>query len=177
MRIVSPLMSFPDPSMDVARLTPSAAVTAAQAALALRTCFGLSGQLDRLPGEADDNFALRTGDGRRYVVKFAHLRADPEVVSVQVRVLKHIESVAAGLPVPRVVPTGPGRSAWVRSGGASDWPPPEPGPPLAAGPATRSPVRPGRSAVCWPKSQARSQGRQGRGASSASGTIALSCGS
>ena len=103
-------MSFPDPSMDVARLTPSAAVTAAQAAQALRTCFGLSGQLDRLPGEADDNFALRTGDGRRYVVKFAHLRADPEVVSVQVRVLKHIESVAAGLPVPRVVPAVDGQS-------------------------------------------------------------------
>ena len=103
MRIVSPLMSFPDPSMDVARLTPSAAVTAVQAAQALRTCFGLSGQLDRLPGEADDNFALRTGDGRRYVVKFAHLRADPEVVSVQVRVLRHIEATAGGLPVPRVV--------------------------------------------------------------------------
>jgi Ser/Thr protein kinase RdoA (MazF antagonist) len=97
-------MPFPDPSLDVARLTPSAAVTAAHAAEALRTCFGLTGQLDRLPGEADDNFALRTGAGRRYVVKFAHLRADPEVVSVQVRVLQHLESVAAGLPVPRVVP-------------------------------------------------------------------------
>jgi hydroxylysine kinase len=105
MRIVTLLMSFPDPSLDVARLTPSAAVTEADAAQALGTCFGLSGQLDRLPGEADDNFALRTGDGRRYVVKFAHLRADPEVVSVQVRVLKHLESVAAGLPVPRVVLT------------------------------------------------------------------------
>jgi hydroxylysine kinase len=110
MRIVSLLMSFPDPSMDVARLTPSAAVTAAHAAQAVRTCFGLSGQFDRLPGEADDNFALRTGAGRRYVVKFAHLRADPEVVSVQVRVLKHLESVAAGLPVPRVIPATCGQS-------------------------------------------------------------------
>ena len=110
MRIVALLMSFPDPSLDVARLTPSAAVTEADAARALRTCFGLSGQLDRLPGEADDNFALRTGDGRRYVVKFAHLRADPEVVSVQVRVLQHLESVAAGLPVPRVVPAVDGQS-------------------------------------------------------------------
>ena len=47
MRIVSLLMSFPDPSLDVARLTPSAAVTAAQATEAVRTCFALSG---RLPG-------------------------------------------------------------------------------------------------------------------------------
>jgi hydroxylysine kinase len=110
MSIVSLLMSIPDPALDVARLTPSAAVTAAHAEQAILTCFGLSGQLERLPGEADDNFALRTGDGRRYVVKFAHLRADPDVVSVQVRVLKHLESVAPGLPVPRVVPAADGQS-------------------------------------------------------------------
>jgi hydroxylysine kinase len=109
MRIVCLLMPFPDASLDVARLTPSAAVTAAQAAEAILTCFGLTGQLDRLPGEADDNFALRAGAGRRYVVKFAHLRADPEVVSVQVRVLQHLESVAASLPVPRVVPATDGQ--------------------------------------------------------------------
>jgi len=109
----TPAAAVPGPdgsSGDVARLTPSAAVTAAHAAQALRSCFGLTGRLDRLPGEADDNFALRTADGRRYVVKFAHLRADPEVVSVQVRILKHLESVAAGLPVPRVVPAVDRRS-------------------------------------------------------------------
>ena len=43
------------------------------------------------------------------MVKFAHLRADPRVVGVQVRVLRHIESVAAGLPVPRVVPAADGQ--------------------------------------------------------------------
>jgi hydroxylysine kinase len=109
---VTPDAVTPDavtPDGDVARLTPSAPVTAAHAAQALRTCFGLSGQLDRLPGEADDNFALRTDAGPRYVVKFAHLRADPEVVSVQARVLRHIESAAPGLPVPRVVPTVDGQ--------------------------------------------------------------------
>ncbi len=104
--------------MDVARLTPSPPVAAPDAAEAMRSCFGLSGELARLPGEADDNFLLRVsgghggvvlpgasrvGDGRRYVVKFAHLRADPAVVDVQVRVLRHIQSAAPGLPVPRVV--------------------------------------------------------------------------
>jgi len=43
------------------------------------------------------------------VVKLAHLRADPAVVGVQVRVLQHIASVAAGLPVPRVLPAAGGQ--------------------------------------------------------------------
>jgi Ser/Thr protein kinase RdoA (MazF antagonist) len=93
--------------MDVARLTPSPPVTAPEAADAIRSCFGLSGELARLPGEADDNFLLDTGD-RRCVVKFAHLRADPAVVDVQVRVLRHIESADRELPVPRVVPAADG---------------------------------------------------------------------
>jgi hydroxylysine kinase len=89
--------------LDVTRLTPSVTVTAAQAAEAVRASFGLSGELDRLPGEADDNFLLRASGEKCYVVKFAHLRVDPEVVSVQARVLKHVEAVAGQLPVPRVV--------------------------------------------------------------------------
>jgi hydroxylysine kinase len=96
-------------TLDVARLTPSPPVDAPQAAEAVRACYALSGELTRLPGEADDNFLLHIGDGRRYVVKFAHLRADPAVVSVQVRVLRHVESAAPGLPVPRVVPATGGQ--------------------------------------------------------------------
>ncbi len=94
----------PDADLDVARLTPSEPVAEAQAADAIEACFGLSGELARLPGEADDNFLLDPGGQERYVVKFAHLRADPAVVDVQARVLRHIESAAPGLPVPRVLP-------------------------------------------------------------------------
>jgi hydroxylysine kinase len=94
----------PDADLDVARLTPSPPVTAPAAAEAIRACFALSGELTRLPGEADDNFLLDPGGGQRYVVKFAHLHADPAVVDVQVRVLRHIKVTAPGLPVPRVVP-------------------------------------------------------------------------
>ena len=100
----------PDAALDVARLTPSPPVAAPEAAEAVRAHFGLTGELARLPGEADDNFLLQaSGGGQRYVVKFAHLRADPAVVGVQVRVLQHIESVAAGLPVPRVLPAAGGQ--------------------------------------------------------------------
>jgi Ser/Thr protein kinase RdoA (MazF antagonist) len=86
----------------VTRLTSSPPVTATDAAEAIRACYGLAGNLTRLPGEADDNFLLDSG-GARYVVKFAHLHADPAVVGVQVRVLRHIEAAAPGLPVPRVL--------------------------------------------------------------------------
>lgn len=110
-----------DSCLDVTRLTPSPAVTASEAAAAVRASFGLTGELDRLPGEADDNFALRTSAGQRYVVKVAHLRADPQVISLQVRVLRHIESVAPGLPVsspPWTASPGPW-SRPARSAGAS----------------------------------------------------------
>jgi Ser/Thr protein kinase RdoA (MazF antagonist) len=88
--------------LDETRLTPSPPVTESDAAEAILTCYGLTGPLTRLPGEADDNFLLDTGS-RRYVVKFAHQRADPAVVNLQVRVLRHIETTAPGLPVPRVL--------------------------------------------------------------------------
>ena len=100
----------PDADLDVARLTPSPPVTAPEAAEAIRACFGRSGELIRLPGEADDNFLLDPGGGQRYVVKFAHLRADPAVVDVQVRVLRHIDQTAPGLPVPWVLPAASGES-------------------------------------------------------------------
>jgi Ser/Thr protein kinase RdoA (MazF antagonist) len=99
----------PDATLDVARLTPSAPVAAPEAAEAVLACFGLTGELARLPGEADDNFLLHAAGGQRYVVKFAHLRADPAVVSVQVRVLRHVEAVAPALPVPRVLPATDGQ--------------------------------------------------------------------
>jgi Ser/Thr protein kinase RdoA (MazF antagonist) len=90
-------------SLDETRLTPSPPVTEPDAAEAILACYGLSGELTRLPGEADDNFLLDTVGQGRYVVKFAHLRADPAVVGVQVRVLRHIEATAPALPVPRVL--------------------------------------------------------------------------
>ncbi len=99
----------PDAALDVARLTPSAPVAAPEAAEAVGACFGLAGELARLPGEADDNFLLQASEEKRYVVKFAHLRADPAVVSVQVRVLRHVESAAPALPVPRVLPATDGQ--------------------------------------------------------------------
>ena len=94
--------AIPD-ALDETRLTASSPVTESDAAEAILACHDLSGELTRLPGEADDNFLLDTVDQGRCVVKFAHQRADPAVVNLQVRVLRHIESTAPGLPVPRVL--------------------------------------------------------------------------
>src|SRR5580698_2206183 len=77
---------------DVTLLTAADAVQLAAAGEPLRTGYGLAGELDRLPGEADDNFLLRTPAGDRYVVKFAHPKTDPEVIDLQARTLKHLET-------------------------------------------------------------------------------------
>jgi Ser/Thr protein kinase RdoA (MazF antagonist) len=108
----------PEPLGDATRLTPSAAVTAAAAAEAVKRSFGLTGDLDRLPGEADDNFALQAADGQRYVVKVAHAQADPSVVGLQVRVLRHLASAAPELPVPRVAAAVDGQLLAVVTEGA-----------------------------------------------------------
>ncbi len=47
-------------ALDETRLTPSPPVTETDAAEAILACYGLSGHLTRLPGEADDNFLLDT---------------------------------------------------------------------------------------------------------------------
>ena len=93
------------PSGDVTRLTAPQPVAENEAASAVEACFGLRGELTRLPGEADDNFLLTAADGARYVVKFAHQLADPRFVDLQVRALRHVEAEDPGLPVPRVIPT------------------------------------------------------------------------
>lgn len=89
---------------DVTLLTGADTVDPGQAAGALRAGYGLAGELDRLPGEADDNFLLRTPGQERYVVKFAHPLTDPEVIGTQALVLDHLTSTT-DLPVPGVVRT------------------------------------------------------------------------
>ena len=97
---------------DVTLLTAADAVQLAEAGEPLRAGYGLAGQLDRLPGEADDNFLLRTPAGDRYVVKFAHPMTDPDVIDTQARVLSHL-STTTDLPVQAVIPSLDGR-LWIQ---------------------------------------------------------------
>jgi hydroxylysine kinase len=93
---------------DLARVMPAAPVPPAEAARVLRHGFELAGDLERLPGEADENFLLRTADGTRYMAKFAHPLTDPDVLDTQARVLRYLRSAAPELPVQRVLPARDG---------------------------------------------------------------------
>jgi len=86
---------------DMIRLVAADPVQSAEVAGVLGERYGLAGELQRLPGEADDNFLLRTESAGRYVVKFAHPRTDPAVIDTQARVLRHLETTE--LPAQRVV--------------------------------------------------------------------------
>lgn len=65
--------------------------------------FGLSGRLEPLAGERDQNHCLSTPDGTRYVLKVSGPDADPATVDFQVQALLHLERAAPGLAVPRIV--------------------------------------------------------------------------
>jgi Ser/Thr protein kinase RdoA (MazF antagonist) len=86
---------------DMIRLIAADPVQPADVASVLVEHYGLAGELQRLPGEADDNFLLRTESAGRYVVKFAHPQTDPAVIDMQTRVLRHLESTE--IPAQRVV--------------------------------------------------------------------------
>lgn len=90
------------------RFTPPD-IDAADVANFVERHWRLSGTLRRLPGERDQNFALRLDDGRQFVVKIASPVEDPALVDYQVRALLHIASRDGDLPTPRILPAENGR--------------------------------------------------------------------
>lgn len=96
---------------DQPRFPPEAA-----AALA-RDLFGLTGRLDPLTSERDQNFRLTAGDGRRYVLKIANAAEPREVTNFQTRALAHVARSAPDLPVQRVIATRAGDEETLLPGG------------------------------------------------------------
>lgn len=74
--------------------------------------WGLDVTVKPLVSERDQNFRLRTGDGRRFVLKIANAAEDVEVTDFQIKALLHIAARvrAENLPVrvPEVLPTRDG---------------------------------------------------------------------
>ena len=66
-------------------------------------CFGVSGTLQALAGERDQNSRITTSDGSQFVLKISGAGEDPQTVDFQVKALQHIEQKDPGIPVPRVV--------------------------------------------------------------------------
>lgn len=67
--------------------------------------FGLSGQIDLLYSERDQNFRLREDCGDAWTLKIASVEEDPAIIDCQIETMRHIESVDPSLPVPRVRPS------------------------------------------------------------------------
>lgn len=71
--------------------------------------FGIAGQAERLTGERDENFWIRTDAGPGYVLKVASAAEPPEVTDLQIAALQHVERVDPGLPCARAVRCKDGR--------------------------------------------------------------------
>lgn len=75
----------------------------------VQTEFGLSGNLSRLPGYADDNFHLR-GEQGEYVIKFASSDTRLNELMMQNAALGHLRQSNPNLILPRAQSTRGGRS-------------------------------------------------------------------
>lgn len=85
-------------------LRAAASIAEVQAQALAREYYGLSAEIRRLDSERDQNFRLRTRDGREYVLKIANPTEDRAVTNLQTEALRHIVVRDPLLPIPRVVP-------------------------------------------------------------------------
>ncbi len=66
--------------------------------------YGLPAAVRRLDSERDQNFRLRTPDGREYVLKIANPTEARAVTNLQTEALRHAVANDPALPIPRVFP-------------------------------------------------------------------------
>ena len=97
-----------EPTAADLRFTPPA-FSKAEAAALLDREYGLSGAMDALVGERDQNLRVTAPDGRRYVLKIASPHESEALVDLQISGLEHIRHADPGLPVPRHIETRDGR--------------------------------------------------------------------
>jgi len=102
----------------LAPIVPSFAASEAQ--LLAERHFGLTGEIEPLYSERDQNFRLRAHSGD-WTLKIASVEETPEMIDCQIRTLRHIERIDPGLPVPRVHPTLEGGSSVTVSRGADSY--------------------------------------------------------
>jgi hydroxylysine kinase len=69
--------------------------------------YGLSGDLERLPGE-NLNFRLSAEDGSRYILKLAGDELPGPVIDLEHRMIEHLASAGIGLNLPRILPNRQG---------------------------------------------------------------------
>lgn len=77
-------------------------VTEIEAARIAHEIYGLAAQAHALPGEYDDNFHLKSFDGREFVLKLMHPAREQAFIDMQCQVLLHLAASAPQLSLPRV---------------------------------------------------------------------------
>jgi Ser/Thr protein kinase RdoA (MazF antagonist) len=83
-----------------------------------REIFGVSGTAAPLPSERDQNFAISSAAGGKFVLKIAKSDEEWSVLEMQNAALKHAAAHAPGLVLPRLIPTSCGADmATIRSAG------------------------------------------------------------
>jgi len=101
----------PPPPNDAAELStavPDLAPAEVQALVA--RLYGIDGSIKALAGERDQNCAVETADGTRYVVKISNPSEPEPLVDFQIAALEHIARTSPSQPVPRVLHTLDGRT-------------------------------------------------------------------
>jgi Ser/Thr protein kinase RdoA (MazF antagonist) len=98
----------PLPAIDAAHpidgLRAASAIPESRAQELAAKYYGLPVTAHRLNSERDDNFRLRTLDGREYVLKIANPAEDRAVTNLQTEALLHLAVADPGLPIPRIFP-------------------------------------------------------------------------
>jgi len=95
-------------------MTPKFAI--ADAVRFARDIYGLGVAASMLPSERDQNFALETAAGEKYVLKIANADEDRSVLGLQNAALAHVARRAPGLALARLIPTFSGEElATIRS--------------------------------------------------------------
>ena len=79
-----------------------------EAADVARDLYGLAGTLALLDSERDQNFRLTEADGTSWVLKIANAAEGFEALDFQAALLRHVQVVDDGLPLPHLRPTKSG---------------------------------------------------------------------
>src|SRR5262249_8500869 len=73
-----------------------------------RDLYGLSGGLTPLDSERDQNFRLTEADGTSWILKIANAAEDWQSLAFQAALLRHVQAVDPGLPLPHLRATTAG---------------------------------------------------------------------
>ena len=91
------------PSEAAALSTAAPDLAPAEVQALVARLYGIDGSVRALAGERDQNCAVESADGTRYVFKISNPSEPVSLVDFQIAALEHIARASPGQPVPRVV--------------------------------------------------------------------------